>query len=132
DMPKLASMLDFARIGSDFEFQHRLLMPDGSVKHVSLVGHATRDKDGRVEYIGAAHNVTERRHAEAALDRLRSELAHAARALSLGQLTASIAHELNQPLTGVITNTSTCLRMLGASTPNMEGVLETVRRTLRD
>ena len=50
----------------------------------------------------------------------------------MGQLTASIAHEVNQPLSGIITNASTCMRMLSADPPNVEGARETVRRTIRD
>ena len=52
--------------------------------------------------------------------------------MSLGALTASIAHEVNQPLAGIITNASTCLRMLAADPPNIEGARETARRTIRD
>jgi signal transduction histidine kinase len=52
--------------------------------------------------------------------------------MSLGTLTASIAHELNQPLSGIITNASTCLRMLATNPPNVEGALETANRTIRD
>jgi PAS domain S-box-containing protein len=74
----------------------------------------------------------ERRLSEEALSKVRSELAHVARAQSLGVLTASIAHEINQPLSGIITNASTCLRMLAADTPNIEGACETARRTIRD
>ena len=47
-------------------------------------------------------------------------------------LTASIAHEVNQPLSGIVTNASTCLRMLAADPPNVEGARETARRTIRD
>jgi PAS domain S-box-containing protein len=74
----------------------------------------------------------ERRLSEEALSKVRSELAHVARAQSLGVLTASIAHEINQPLSGIITNASTCLRMLAADPPNIEGACETARRTIRD
>ena len=52
--------------------------------------------------------------------------------MSLGALTASIAHEVNQPLAGIVTNASTCLRMLAADPPNVEGARETARRTIRD
>jgi signal transduction histidine kinase len=55
-----------------------------------------------------------------------------ARSTSLGVLTASIAHEINQPLSGILTNSSICMRMLAADPPNLEGVRETVRRTIRD
>jgi C4-dicarboxylate-specific signal transduction histidine kinase len=67
-----------------------------------------------------------------ALARAQSELAHVARVTSLGALTASIAHEVNQPLSGIITNASTCLRMLAADPPNVDGARETARRTIRD
>lgn len=117
---------------SDFEDEHRLLMPDGRVKWVHLVAHATRDKDGGLEYIAALQDVTQRRFSEEALGKVRSELAHVARVASLGTLTASIAHEVNQPLAGIITNASTCLRMLAATPPNVEGARETARRTIRD
>jgi C4-dicarboxylate-specific signal transduction histidine kinase len=72
------------------------------------------------------------RRSEALLAETRSELAHVSRAATLGALTASIAHEVNQPLAGIITNASTCLRMLAADPPNVEGAQETVRRTIRD
>lgn len=60
------------------------------------------------------------------------ELAHANRIATIGQLSASIAHELNQPLTGIITNCSTCLRMLTGDSPDLDRLRETVRRTMRD
>jgi PAS domain S-box-containing protein len=116
----------------DFEHEHRLLLPDGTVKHVHLVAHAITDKDGGLEYIAALQDVTQRRLSEEALGKVRSELTHLARVASLGALTASIAHEVNQPLAGIITNASTCLRMLGADPPNVAGALETARRTIRD
>jgi signal transduction histidine kinase len=62
----------------------------------------------------------------------RSELAHVTRATTLNTLTASIAHEVNQPLSGIITNASTCFRMLNRDPPNLDGARETVRRTIRD
>jgi PAS domain S-box-containing protein len=79
-----------------------------------------------------SEDITQRKLSEAALAKARSELANVARITSLGVLTAAIAHEVNQPLSGIITNASTCLRMLSADPPNVDGALETVRRTLRD
>ncbi len=79
-----------------------------------------------------SEDVTERRLAEEALNETRSELAHMARVTTLSTLTASIAHEVNQPLSGIVTNASTCLRMLDASPPNLDGARETARRTIRD
>ena len=118
--------------GKDFEWQYRLLMPDHSIKYLHAVAHATRDRDGQLEYIAAIQDVTARRLAEEARDEARSELAHVARVMSLGTLAASIAHEINQPLSGIVTNVSTCLRMLSADPPNMDGARETIRRAIRD
>ena len=132
DLPLLADMVSRAESGRDFEYEHRLSFPDGRIKHIHLVAHAVRQPDGRVEYIGAAQNITGRRQADQALSKVRSELAHVARVSALGALTASIAHEVNQPLSGIITNASTCLRMLGADPPNIDGARETARRTIRD
>src|SRR6266568_3551864 len=133
DIPLLQDMIERARgTGTDFEYEHRLQMPDQSIKYLHMVAHGTRDQDGRLEYIGAVQDVTQRRFAAEALSKARSELAHVARVTSLGALTASIAHEVNQPLSGIITNASTCLRMLAADPPNVDGARETARRTIRD
>jgi len=107
-------------------------MGDGSIKNVHTLAHATRNERGELEYIGAVQDVTERRRSEDALNKVRSELAHVARVTTLGALTASIAHEVNQPLSGIVTNASTSLRMLADDPPNIEGARETARRTIRD
>jgi PAS domain S-box-containing protein len=88
--------------------------------------------DGPPAFTGYLRDITERRLAEQELARIRSELAHMTRLTSLGVLTASIAHEVNQPLAGIITNASTCLRMLAATPPNLVGARETAHRTIRD
>ena len=133
DIPLFNRMIHRAHsTACDFAFQHRLRMPNNAIKHVRIIAHGTQDKDGRLEYIGAVQDVTEHRLSEEALGKARSELAHVARVMSLGTLTASIAHEINQPLSGIITNASTCMRMLAADPPNFEGACETTRRTIRD
>lgn len=116
----------------DFEWQYRLIMPDHSIKYLQAVARAARDSDGQIEYIAAIQDVTARRLSEEARDKARSELAHVARMMSLGTLAASIAHEINQPLAGIVTNASTCQRMLAAAPPNIDGALDTSRRTIRD
>ena len=118
--------------GHDFERQYRLLMPDHSIKYMHAVAHATRDQDGRLEYIGAVQDVTQRQMSEEAVAKARSELARVASVTSLATLTASIAHEVNQPLSGIVTNAGTCLRMLTMEPPNVDGARETARRTIRD
>jgi C4-dicarboxylate-specific signal transduction histidine kinase len=77
-------------------------------------------------------NEEARRLAQEALNKARSELAQVARATSLTALTAAIAHEVNQPLSGIVTNASTCVRMLDTNPPNLEGARETAKRTIRD
>ncbi len=133
DIPSLRGVIEPARgAGTDFECEYRLQMPDESIKYLHMVAHGTRDQDGRVEYIGAVQDVTARRLSEQALGKAQSELARVARATALSTLTASIAHEVNQPLSGIITNASTCLRMLAADPPDVGGARETARRTIRD
>jgi PAS domain S-box-containing protein len=133
DLGLLEKMVQQARDGrDDFEWQYRLVMPDHSIKYLHAVAHATRDQNGQLEYIAAVQDVTARRTSEDALAEARSRLAQVARVTSLGVLAASIAHEVSQPLSGIITNAGTCLRMLDANPPNLEGARETVRRTVRD
>jgi signal transduction histidine kinase len=133
DLASFHEMIARARSGvSDFEFEHRLRLPDHSVKYLRVVAYRTRDQEGQLEFIGAVQDVTHRRHTDEALVKLRAELARAARVTSLGVLTAAIAHEVNQPLAGIVTNASTCRRMLAADPPDVEGARETARRTIRD
>jgi signal transduction histidine kinase len=77
-------------------------------------------------------DVTERTVSEEALAKVRSELAHVSRVSSLAALTASIAHEISQPLFGIVANTDTCLNRLAAEPPNVAGAEEATRRTARD
>ncbi len=134
DLPRLLEVIDQARCGpGEFEHECRLRMPDQSVKYLRILASGICDVEhGQLEYIGAVQDVTERRLADEALSKVRSELSYVARATSLGALTASIAHEVNQPLAGIVANASTCLRMLAVSPPNIEGARETAKRTIRD
>ena len=133
DQVLLAAKMAEIRSGLDNpEYEIRLMMPGDRVKHVRVFGRLVRHQDGRLECLGAVQDVTQRKLAEDGLHRVRAELAHVTRVLSFGALTASIAHEINQPLSGIITNANTCLRMLAAAPPNIDGALETARRTIRD
>ena len=126
-------MIERVRDGTgQLALEHRLLLPDHSVKYLHLTAHASRDPEGLLEFIGAVQDVTQRRASDEALANARQELAKVARMTSLGVLTASVAHEVNQPLSGIMTNASTCLRMLSSDPPNLEGARETARRTIRD
>jgi PAS domain S-box-containing protein len=84
------------------------------------------------QFTHLASIAVERERSEEALAKARTDLAYMARVTSLGVITASIAHEVNQPLAGIITNASACLRMLAADPANIEGARETARRTIRD
>src|SRR5216684_1722661 len=129
----LSEKVEFARrTGGNLDYEIRLRLPDASVKYLRTISHASRDENGRMEVIGAVQDVTARRLSEQALGRARSDLAHVARVATLGALTASIAHEVNQPLSGIITNAGTCLRMLDSNPPDVDGARETARRTIRD
>ena len=85
-----------------------------------------------LRWFGQNIDIEDKRRAEEALNRARSELAGVTRVTTLNTLTASIAHEINQPLSGIITNASTGLRMLDSEPPNLDGARETTRRTIRD
>jgi signal transduction histidine kinase len=133
DLPLLLEMINRGRSGGgDLEYEHRLRMSDGTVKYLHVVAEGTRDRDGQLEYIGAIQDVTQRRLSDEAVVKLRSELARVARVASLGALTPSIAHEVSQPLLGIMTNASTCLRMLASDPPNLADARETALRTIRD
>jgi signal transduction histidine kinase len=133
DLRSFQGMIERARSGvSDLEFEHRIRLRDHSVRYLRVVAHRVRDSQSCFEYIGAVQDVTHRRHTEEALAKLRAELAQAARAASLGVLTAAIAHEVSQPLAGIVTNASTCRRMLAGDPPDVAGARETARRTIRD
>jgi PAS domain S-box-containing protein len=100
--------------GTDLDFEHRFLLPDGSVKYVHVVANAVRDESGDIEYVGAIMDITERKQAEDALRKSQGELAHIARVMTMGELAASIAHEVNQPLASVVNSATACLRWLDA------------------
>ena len=132
DLPTFDAVIARGMTGTDVDFVFRIVLPRCVVKHIRGMARVMTQVGGHPLFIGALQDVTESKVAEEALDRARSELAHVARVTTLNALTASIAHEINQPLSGIITNASTCLRMLNGDPPNIDGARETVRRTLRD
>jgi len=129
DLSLYEKMVEKARIGgSDFEWQFRLLMPDQSTKFLHSVAHATRDQDGQLEYIAVVQDITERKRSQEALDKSRSELAQMSRLTTMGEMAASIAHEVNQPLAAVTNNGSACLRLLA----NQKLEPDVLRRALEE
>ncbi|MET3966759.1 PAS domain-containing protein [Bradyrhizobium sp. S3.9.1] len=115
------------------EKEARLRRFDGTYRWFLFRANPLLDDSGNVvKWFGINTDIEDRKRAEERLRDTQTKLAHMARMTTMGELTASIAHEVNQPLSGIVTNASTCLRMLAADPPNVVGALETVRRTLRD
>jgi len=121
-----------AQEGRDFTYECRLRMPDGAVKYLYVVAHAMRYDMADINFVGAVMDVTAMRLAELELRKTRTELAHVMRVTSLGELTASIAHEVNQPLGAVVTNAEACLCWLDRENPNLNAVHSSVEMILRD
>jgi C4-dicarboxylate-specific signal transduction histidine kinase len=111
------------------DFEHRLLTTDGQVKHVHIVGHPAFDEVGNlVEFVGTVMDVTERYRA----DQERQAIAHVNRITTMGQLTASIAHEVNQPLAGAVTNAHAALHWLEAQPPNLDETRQSLAAIIKD
>jgi PAS domain S-box-containing protein len=133
DVPLVyATAARFQREGGVIIYESRLRMPDGRIKYVSTFGREIVDQDGRRACLGVCQDLTAKKLAEEALNKARTDLAHVARVSALGELTASIAHEVNQPLAGIITNADICLQMLAVDPPDLEEARATAQRTLRD
>jgi PAS domain S-box-containing protein len=131
DVSVLDALRDRLGEAADFDVELRVVTASG-LKYVHVVAHRVDDTPDRPVFVGALQDITDRKVAEEGLDRARRELAHVSRVTALGALTASIAHEVNQPLAGIVTNAGASLRMLAADPPNIEGAQATAQRTIRD
>src|SRR3984893_2612661 len=118
--------------GKDFDHEYRLVMPDSSVKYVHVVAHALSDESGSIEFVGAVMDVTERMRAEEALRQAQADLAHVNRVTTMGELTASLAHEVNQPIAAAGTDAKTCLRWLTREQPDLQEAREAALRVVKD
>jgi signal transduction histidine kinase len=113
--------IDRAALGEpDYDYQYRLLMPNGAVKHVTVRAHRIKHRSGGEEFVGAVMDVTAAKQAQEALEIAQTELARVTRVTSLGQLTASIAHEVNQPLASIHTGAAAALRWLTREVPDVD------------
>jgi PAS domain S-box-containing protein len=119
---------------SDYEVYHRIILPDGTVKHTHTVGHPVLSASGEVErFVCTMMDVTERKQAEAAREALRetqADLARVSRMTTMGELTLSLAHEIRQPITAAATNAATCLLWLERDPPEMKEVHEALSRVV--
>jgi len=120
DLHLLAAVVEQSDRGEPaIELRHRLRMPDGAIKHVHMIARLAAVHGGKYEYLGALMDVSAAHEAAEALHRTQAQLAHATRVTTLGELAASIAHEVNQPLAAVSTNGNACLRWLDRPEPNL-------------
>ena len=118
---------------SDFEVEFRLLFPDGTVKYLQAIGHPVFETSGDlIEFMGSSTDVTERTRAEEALRQAQADLARANRVTTLGELTASLTHEVNQPIAAALTDAKTCLRWLARDEPAVEEARAAASRIVKD
>ena len=127
-----SSLLGMMSGGRALDIQHRLVRDDGRVRHVRVVGHRSVGASGNPEIVGALLDITEARQAEEALEQARADLARVTRLTTLGELTASIAHEVNQPLAAIVTHGEAGLRWLGRDEPDLTEVRRAVERMIGD
>jgi PAS domain S-box-containing protein len=115
-----------------FKHEYRIALPDGSVKHLQSVGQPDIGASGDLEFVGTVMDITERRHAEEALRNAQAELARVARLTTMGELAASIAHETNQPLSAIVTQSDAALRFLDRDKPDLDEVRDALSCIGRD
>ena len=114
-----------------FDIECRFLKPDGSVKYLHVVAQAFEYASGELEYVGAITDITGRKQAEEALRQAQTDLAHANRVTTMGELAASLAHEVNQPIAAAVTNAFASLRWLERDQPNLEEARAAATRAVR-
>jgi PAS domain S-box-containing protein len=119
----------------NYEVDYRIVHPGGDVRDIHTVGHPVLSLSGDVvEFVGTVMDVTERRQAEKERERLRqvqADLAHINRATTMGELTASLAHEINQPIAAAVTDARTCLRWLAREQPDIGEARESATRMVK-
>jgi NO-binding membrane sensor protein with MHYT domain/nitrogen-specific signal transduction histidine kinase len=119
------------RLGYEVEF--RILLPDHTVKYIRSVGHPVLNASGDlVQFVGSSTDITQSKLAEEALRQAQADLAHVSRVTNMGELTASLAHEVNQPIAAAVTDANTCLRWLARDQPDLEEAREAAARVVKD
>jgi PAS domain S-box-containing protein len=121
---------------SDYEVEYRVLLPNKVTKHLHVIAHPILSESGEaVRFMGTVTDVTDRKRAERERERLRqieADLAHMNRVTTMGELTASLAHEINQPIAAAMTNASTAVRWLSAENPDIEEARAAATRIVKD
>jgi signal transduction histidine kinase len=124
--------VDTAVDKQEFHYECRMLMPDGAIKHVNVHARRVKYPSGDEEIIGALMDITAARQAQEALQSVRAELAHVARVVALGEMGASIAHEVNQPLGAIVISGYAGARWLTRNPPDIDRALAAVQRIIHD
>ncbi len=133
DLQRVRDVLETASSGKrDFEMEHRLVMPDGSLRHVHVVAHATPDENVEPRFVGAVMDVTTFREAQDRLSKAQAELADVGRQAEFGEFASMIAHEIKQPLAAIVTNISTCQLSLAKDQPDRERLRSILDRIARN
>jgi PAS domain S-box-containing protein len=133
DRAHLQHEVDRAELGAQtHDYEQRLLMPDGQIKHLNVRAHRVKYASGKEEIVGALMDITDSRKSQAALDAAQTALAHASRAATLGEISASIAHEVNQPLAAIVANGQASLRFLRRETPDLNYVRGALEWIVKD
>ena len=133
DLEFVQREIDRARQGEqDYDYEYRWLTSTGAVRHHHVRARRVRFESGEDEIVGALMDVSEAHKAQEALHAAQTALAHAARVATLGEMSASIAHEVNQPLSGIVTNGEAGLRWLDRREPELGEVRSAIERMVRD
>jgi len=137
DQARITEVIETAvREKEEFEFDYRIIHPGGEIRDARSIGHPILGPSGDlVEYVGTIIDVTDRRQAEKERERLReaqADLAHASRMTAMGELTASLAHEVNQPITAAVNGASTCVRWLTRENPDLVEAREAALGVIRN
>jgi len=119
--------------GTPIEIEARMRRFDGEYRWFLFRGLPIKDEEGNiVKWYETNTDIEDRKRAEEVLRKTQVELAHVTRVMTMGEMVASIAHEVKQPLTAIVTNASACLRWLGHESPDLNEARESARRIIRD
>jgi PAS domain S-box-containing protein len=134
DAPAAIRAFDGAiRERNDFQWDFRIVRPDGTIRYVRSLGHPAFNESGDlIEYVGTIMDTTERKRAEEELRKTEAELTHVTRLTTMGELAASIAHEINQPLGAIVNNGNVAMRLATAENGSLDKLVEVLSDVVSD